>query len=83
MRYPHAVVLVQGRKILKVGPSATVKVPEKAEKIDARGKFLLPALVEKRQRRHRDQETFSRPIAGGIPFSHFLRFASGGRRKNG
>jgi len=43
---PDAVVLIQGRKILLAGPAATVKVPENAEKIDIRGKFLLPGFID-------------------------------------
>ena len=43
---PDAVVLIQGRKILLAGPAATVKVPEKAEKIDVRGKYILPGFID-------------------------------------
>ena len=43
---PDAVVLIQGRKILQAGPAATVKVPEKAEKIDVRGKYILPGFID-------------------------------------
>ena len=43
---PDAVVLIQGRKILQAGPAAAVKVPEKAEKIDVRGKFILPGFID-------------------------------------
>ncbi|HYA48274.1 MAG TPA: amidohydrolase family protein [Burkholderiales bacterium] len=43
---PDAVVLIQGPKILQAGPAAKVKVPEKAEKIDVRGKFILPGFVD-------------------------------------
>ena len=43
---PDAVVLIQGKKILQAGPAAKVKVPEKAEKIDVRGKFILPGFID-------------------------------------
>lgn len=43
---PDAVVLIQGRKILQAGPVAAVKVPEKAEKIDVRGKYILPGFID-------------------------------------
>ena len=43
---PDAVVLIQGRKILAAGPSAMVKVPEKSERIDIRGKFILPGFID-------------------------------------
>jgi imidazolonepropionase-like amidohydrolase len=41
-----AVILIQGLKILQVGPAATVKVPERAERIDVRGKFILPGFID-------------------------------------
>jgi imidazolonepropionase-like amidohydrolase len=41
-----AVVLLQGTKILKAGPASAVKVPEKAESIDVRGKFILPGFID-------------------------------------
>ena len=43
---PDAVVLIHGRKILQAGSSALVKVPEKAERIDIRGKFILPGFID-------------------------------------
>jgi imidazolonepropionase-like amidohydrolase len=41
-----ATVLVRGSKIVEAGPSAKVKVPEKAEVIDVRGKFILPGFID-------------------------------------
>ena len=43
---PDAVVLIQGKKILQAGPAAAVKVPATAEKIDVRGKFILPGFID-------------------------------------
>jgi len=43
---PNATVLVQGAKILAVGPAATVKVPKGANVIDLRGKFILPGFID-------------------------------------
>ena len=39
-------VVVQSGQIKTIGPSAKVMVPDGAERIDGRGKFLLPALAE-------------------------------------
>lgn len=39
-------VVVQGGRIIAVGPSASTAVPQDAVRIDARGKFLLPGLAE-------------------------------------
>lgn len=39
-------VLVRGDRIVAVGPSGSVAVPPEAERIDARGRFLVPGLAE-------------------------------------
>lgn len=39
-------VLVQGDLISAVGPSSRVPIPDHATRIDARGKFLMPGLVD-------------------------------------
>ncbi len=39
-------VIVRGDRIEALGPAATVPVPADARRIDARGKFLIPALSE-------------------------------------
>jgi len=41
----HTVVVVDGR-IAAIGPSSKVKVPRKAIQIDARGRYLIPALSD-------------------------------------
>ena len=42
----NATVLVQGAKILAVGPAAATKVPKGANVIDVRGKFILPGFID-------------------------------------
>lgn len=39
-------VLVRDGRILEVGPTADVEVPEGAQRIDARGRWLMPGLAE-------------------------------------
>lgn len=39
-------VVVQGGRITAMGPSASVRVPAGATRIDGRGKFLMPGLAE-------------------------------------
>jgi hypothetical protein len=39
-------VLVQGDRIVAVGPSASVAVPSGARRVDGRGKYLVPGLAE-------------------------------------
>jgi imidazolonepropionase-like amidohydrolase len=41
----HTVVVVDGR-IVQVGPTSSVSVPPDAERIDARGRYLLPGLCD-------------------------------------
>jgi imidazolonepropionase-like amidohydrolase len=43
-RIPNAVVLLQGGKVLRVGPAATVPIPKGVRVIRAEGKTVLPGL---------------------------------------
>lgn len=43
---PSGVLVVQGGKIVAVGPAATVRVPADAEVRDVSGKVLMPGLVD-------------------------------------
>ncbi len=42
----NAIVLIKGQKITEVGPAANVKIPEKAQKLDVSGKFILPGFID-------------------------------------
>lgn len=44
--FPGHTVVVQGDRIVAVGPSGSVAVPSGARRIDARGKYLTPGLAE-------------------------------------
>ncbi|HEU4630886.1 MAG TPA: amidohydrolase family protein [Gemmatimonadaceae bacterium] len=43
---PNGVVLVQGGKIMAVGPAAAVQVPAGATRVDLAGKQLYPGMIE-------------------------------------
>ena len=43
---PNTVVLFQGARIKAAGPAAKVKVPADAQKIDVKGKFILPGFID-------------------------------------
>ncbi len=43
---PGHTVVVRGDRIVEVGPSARVKVPEGGVRVEGRGKFLIPGLAE-------------------------------------
>ena len=45
-RLPGRTVVVRGDRIVAVGPTARVKVPEGATRVEGRGKFLIPGLAE-------------------------------------
>lgn len=42
---PDAVVVIEGDRIKAVGPASTVSVPADAQKIDMKGKWLVPGLL--------------------------------------
>ena len=42
----EASVVIEGGRFIAVGPSATTPVPPGADVVDARGKFLMPGLVD-------------------------------------
>lgn len=43
---PNQTVIVKGDRIAEIGPSASVRVPADARRIDGAGKFLMPGLGE-------------------------------------
>ena len=42
----NTTILIQGKKILEIGSVGKVNVPEKAQKIDVTGKFVLPGFID-------------------------------------
>ena len=45
-RLPGQTVVVRGDRIVALGPTARVKVPEGATRVESKGKFLIPGLAE-------------------------------------
>ena len=43
---PNATVIIQGQRIAAIGPSDRVRIPENATVIEARGKYLIPGLID-------------------------------------
>ena len=43
---PAHTVIVEGRRIVAVGPSSTTPVPAGAVRVEGRGRFLIPGLAE-------------------------------------
>ncbi|RMH77119.1 MAG: amidohydrolase, partial [Calditrichaeota bacterium] len=44
--YPNATILIAGNRILQVGPSSRIRVPDGYRIIDARGKWVIPGLID-------------------------------------
>src|SRR5215469_375161 len=42
----HATILVEGKRIVKVGPSSEVTIPPDAEVIDTSGRVIMPGLID-------------------------------------
>ena len=42
----HATVLIEGNRIVQVGPAAEVKIPSGALVIDTSGRTMMPGLIE-------------------------------------
>ena len=43
---PHQTVIVENGRITAVGPARSIRVPKSAERIDSRGRFLMPGLAD-------------------------------------
>jgi hypothetical protein len=43
---PHQTVLVRGTRIAEIGPVPQLHLPSEAQRIDGRGKFLMPGLAD-------------------------------------
>lgn len=74
---PDQTVVVSDGKIVSIGPSSKIKIPKKALRIDAAGRYLIPALCDMHV--HLEAEGFNAMLkpedqlaAGDIPFEGFL-----------
>ncbi|HYJ04411.1 MAG TPA: amidohydrolase family protein [Chthoniobacterales bacterium] len=61
---PGTTVVVEGERIVRVGPDADVKPPPNAEVIDARGGFLMPGLWDNHQ--HLGDVSGALDLANGV-----------------
>lgn len=79
---PDAVVLLQGERILKVGPRYQVKVPEGATLIDAKGKWITPGLVDSHVHFFQSGGLYTRPdvfdLRGKRPYAQETRLVKEG-----
>lgn len=59
----NANLIIEGRRIAQIGPSAATPVPPGAQIIDASGKFLIPGLV--------DTNVHMSPISGHLNYARY------------
>jgi imidazolonepropionase-like amidohydrolase len=43
---PHQTVLIQGDRIIALGPRGSVRIPDGARRLDGRNRYLMPALTD-------------------------------------
>lgn len=58
---PDATVVIDGDRIVAMGPSAAVVVPADATRLDVRGKWLLPGLIDSHMHFFQSGGAFARP----------------------
>ena len=59
-------VIVRGDRIEKIGPAAITRVPKGALRIDGRGKYLMPGLVDMHVHAFNDDRTWLLYVANGV-----------------
>jgi len=63
-----ATVLIQGDRIVGVGPSATTELPRGATVLDAQGKWLIPGLIDSHVHFHQSGNLYTRPDQADLTF---------------
>lgn len=59
----NAVIIVRNARIVSVGPAASVEIPKDAEIIDARGKWIVPGLIDSHVHFFQSGGLYTRPDA--------------------
>ena len=58
---PDAAVVVSGDRIVDVGPSSKITVPKNTKTIDARGKWIIPGLIDAHVHFFQSGDLYTRP----------------------
>ena len=69
----NAVILISDHKIIKVGKASQVKIPKSATIIDAKGKFIIPGLVDGHIHFFQSGGLYTRP--DGLNLQHRVPYA--------
>jgi len=71
-----AVVVIRGDRIVAAGPRAQIKVPRQATHIDARGKWIIPGLIDAHVHFFQSGGIYTRPdiidLRGRVPYAQEL-----------
>ena len=70
---PDQTVVIAGDRIVAVGPSRTTRVPRGATRIDARGKWVIPGLVDAHVHFFQSGNLYTRP--DGADFNAYMPYA--------
>jgi imidazolonepropionase-like amidohydrolase len=70
---PHRTVLIEGDRIKAVGPSSKMRVPTGATVIDAKGKWVVPGLIDSHVHFFQSGNLYTRPDAAD--FNRVMPFA--------
>ena len=62
----HQTVIVRGERIERIGPAATTRIPKGAYRVDGRGKYLMPGLIDMHVHAFADDRTWLLYIANGV-----------------
>jgi imidazolonepropionase-like amidohydrolase len=77
---PGAVVLIEGGLIAAVGTTESVKIPEKAERIDLDGSVLLPGLINAHVHRGYDRQRLMTWARAGVTTVRDLSYSDMGSK---
>jgi hypothetical protein len=58
---PDAAVVVSGNRIAEAGPSSKIKVSKNTKTIDARGKWIIPGLIDAHVHFFQSSDLYTRP----------------------
>jgi imidazolonepropionase-like amidohydrolase len=58
---PNAVIVVRGNRIAQAGPASTTPVPPQAQVIDARGRWVVPGLIDSHVHFFQSGNLYARP----------------------
>ena len=70
---PDQTVVIEGERIVAVGPQSKVKIPAQAQRIDGRGKWLIPGLIDGHVHFFQSGNVYTRP--DGIDLNAVVPYA--------